>query len=157
MTIKYTERFNTLWNIYDNTLAHNKKGSKFKALQAFEKYKEDEQDRIIFDTKALMRHFKQSFQPDRLPHLTTWLNGRYFDQPIPSQMETKHVEKLKECEMDKCRAPVHSASFLVCSRHIPSEMDNQLREAWKKTGLDRKSPTLGADCRAYIKSKGYKI
>ena len=157
MTIKYTERFNTLWNIYDNTLAHNKKGSKFKALQAFEKYKEDEQDRIIFDTKALMRHFKQSFQPDRLPHLTTWLNGRYFDQPIPSQMETKHVENLKECTFDNCHVAVHGSSYDVCSRHIPSQHDDRLREAWKATKLDRNSTTLGADCRAYIKSKGYKI
>ena len=156
MTIKYTEQFNKLWHIYDNALAHGKKGSKFSALKAFEKNTEEEQDRIIFDTQALIRHFKQQVQPDRLPHLSTWLNQRYHEQEIPSVTE-KVIENLSNCTIEGCLMPVHGSAFKYCAMHIPCQHDEQLREAWKSTGLNRKSHSLAQDCREYIKSKGYSI
>ena len=77
MTIKYTERFNKLWHVYDLSLTQGKgKGGKFQALQAFNKFSEEEQERIILDTQALMRHFKTVFKPDRLCFLSTWLNQK---------------------------------------------------------------------------------
>ena len=152
MSIKYTERFNKLWHIYDNDLAHGKKGSKFTAFNAFEKYKEDEQERIILDTVALMRHFKQQTQPDRIPHFSTWLNQRYFDQPIPSATEKVQVE-YRTCS--QCENQVHGGSFEYCADHVPSKWDEPLRAAWKETGLNRNSPTLREDCREYITKLGY--
>ena len=156
MTIKYTEKFNKLWHIYDNTLAHGKKGSKFTALTSFNKFKEDEQDRIIFDTQALMKHFKQQVKPDRLPHLSTWINQRYFEQEIPSTAEKRIVEDEKICS--NCgENPVHGSAYILCSRCIPSRMDARLRSAWQLTNLSRSSETLAQDCRDYCKSKGYLI
>ena len=157
MTIKYTERYNKLWHVYDNTLAHGKKGSKFTALTAFNKFNDEEQDRIIFDTQALMRHFKQQVKPDRLPHLSTWLNQRYFEQEIPSVSEKRIVEDEKTCKVDGCQCFVHGVNYDVCSSHIPSRMDDNLRAAWKHTKLDRRSPTLRADCMAYIKERGFTL
>ena len=152
--IKYTTRFNRLWMIYDNTLAHGKKGSKFTALKSFEKYSEDEQDRIIFDTQALMRHFKQQVKPDRLPHLSTWLNQRYFEQEIPSATEKREVQELEECSVPDCHAPIHGSSFSVCSFHVPNAHDHLLREAWTRTGIIKKgNPNYAEECRAYCKER----
>ena len=153
MTIKYTERFNRLWHLYDNTLAHGKKGSKFTALTSFNKYSEDEQDRIIFDTQALMRHFKQQVKPDRLPHLSTWLNQRYFEQEIPSATETREKQQLSVCSVDGCTEPVHGPSFSLCAFHIPNAHDSKLRESWIRTGITKKDPDYREQCRAYCRER----
>ena len=151
MTIKYTERFNKLWFIFDNALAHGKKGSKFTALKAFEKYSEEEQDRIIFDTQALMRYFKTQPKPDRLPHLSTWLNQRYFEQEIPSIAENKKEIILDSCCVEGCDDEVHGSAYKYCAKHIPCQHDDRLRESWRKTGINSKDSDYIEQCRQYCK------
>ena len=132
MTVKYTERFNKLWSIYDNQLAHGKKGSKFPAQKAFDKYSEDEQDRIIEDTKALMRYFKTQTKPDRIPHLSTWLNQQYFDQEIPSQTEKQPAE-VNYCH---CGEPTVGPRYKVCAKHLESSAERlKMTQILKELGL----------------------
>ena len=154
MTIKYTERFNKLWHIYDNALTQGKgKGGKFQALQAFNKYSEDEQDRIIMDTQALMRYFNTQYKPDRLCFLSTWLNQRRFDQEIPSTTTAREEREVKICTVEGCNNETHGKAFKYCAFHIPSNHSDRLKESWVRTGIDYKSPDLVKDCREYCKER----
>ena len=154
MTVKYTERFNKLWSIYDNQLAHGKKGSKFPAQKAFDKYTEDEQDRIIEDTKALMRYFKTQTKPDRIPHLSTWLNQQYFDQEIPSQTEKQPAE-VNYCH---CGEQTIGPRFRVCHRHYETKEQRQkLTSVLNSLGLyipGQSLQELSKNCREYLQKNG---
>ncbi len=95
--IEYTEDFNKFWHTYPTDLAQGKPGSKFKAFQAWEKLTPEEQERVQFDTEALIRHDRNDPKPDRWPHGSTYINGRYWERPIESKSE-KAPRESKFCQ-----------------------------------------------------------
>ena len=91
-----------------------------------------------------------------IPHLSSWYNAaRWTDDISHDNLEHRERQVLGECKIEGCSNEVHGPSFDVCAKHVPSDWTYELRQAWKETGLDRNSPTLREDCRAYINKLGY--
>ena len=152
------DNFETLWTSYPSDLCKKKRGSKLLAKKAFDKINPDEQEfkRIMMSMRAQIKADRMDKDSYRWPFVSSYLNQARYDDYIEPTKEIKS-EELKRCDHDGCLDRVIGSSFSVCSRHIPCQWDDKLREAWKKTKLNRQSPTLAEDCRSYCKSKGYLI
>ncbi len=137
--IEYSESFNKFWHTYPTDLAQGKPGSKFKAYQAWEKYTDEEQERIQFDTEALIRYDRQDSKPDRWPHASTYLNQRYFERPIGSVTE-KRVTALDKCH---CGEEVIGPKFDVCAKHLESHAERlKMMSILKEIGCAKPGQSL---------------
>lgn len=145
--------FKKLWFEYPSDLCHNKKGSKVAAKNAAKKLKPKEYEGILFSLSELIRFDRKDPKPDRWPHVSTWLNQAYYDRDMDIQEQRARIE-LSVCCVDGCENQVHGLRFNHCSDHLVNEKYySYLRDAWTRTGIDRKSPTLGEDCRKYCRER----
>jgi hypothetical protein len=145
--------FEKLWFEYPADLCHGKKGSKVAAKNAAKKLKADEYEGILRSMKELIRFDRKDPKPDRWPHVSTWINQAYYDRDIDVQEQRAKIE-LAQCTEEGCENEVHGSRFNKCTNHLVNEKHyNDLREAWTRTGIDRKSPTLGQDCRTYLRER----
>ena len=146
------EFFKKLWFSYPRDLCHDKKGSKVAAQNAAKKIKDD-YERILMNLDALIKHDRKDPKPDRWPHVSTWLNQAYYDREINERDIQAKIE-LSECTEEGCTNQVHGMRFDKCTDHLASEKHYEdLRQAWTRTGIDRKSPTLRDDCRQYCRER----
>ena len=155
-----TEWFmNSFWTNYPAKYCGRGKGSRAIACKLMVSINPDtdEQERILGNLKAQVRASAQDPNRSYWKIGETYVRNQLWNDEIESAMEVKEKTNLKKCSIDKCFEDVHGSAFKFCAKHVPSDWDDKLRQAWKETGLDRKSPTLGDDCRAYIKSKGFNI
>lgn len=91
-----------------------------------------------------------------IPHLSSWYNaGRWDDDISHDNLGAESpASELKQCSEVGCENEVHGSRFDKCTNHLVNEKHyNDLREAWTRTGIDRKSPTLGQDCRTYLRER----
>ena len=151
--MKFDEFFGKLWFGYPKNLCHDKKGTKFNAQKACKKLPESEYEKILMNMEALIKYDMKDPKPDRWPHVSSWINQGYYDREIGSTTEQRERVAGKNCSHDGCNAEVHGSAFSVCSSHIPCQHDNRLREAWTRTGIDRKSGNLAQQCRDYIQER----
>ena len=147
------------WPNYPGKFCGRGKGSRGIALRHMLKIKPDadERVRILDNLKAQVRAHSQK-PPEQRNYWKigeTYVYNRLWNDEIESVMEAKQAQKLSICSVDNCTSPVHGSSFSMCTDHVPSDWDDRLRQAWKETGLDRKSKTMRADCLAYITKLGY--
>ena len=149
--------FTDFWFKYPTDLCQGKRGGKEPAFRAFKKVIKTEQDfsELISNTEAKAKHDRQDYKPDRWPFVSTFLNQRRDQDCIPSTLNVKASADLPICYNNGCENEVLGANYKYCAAHLPCQHDEQLRQAWKNTGLDRKSPTLAQDCREYINKLGY--
>ena len=152
------DNFETLWTSYPSDLCRKKRGSKLLAKKAFDKINpsDDEFKRIMMNMRAQIKSDRMDKDAYRWPFVSSYLNQARYDDYIEPTREIKS-EELKRCNHDSCMGLVIGSAFTMCSRHVPCQHDDRLKEAWKKTGLNRQSATLAQDCRAYCKDKGYLI
>ena len=152
MTIE--DMFERFWVSYPSDLCKKKRGGKQPALKAFQKINpsEEEFNRMMANMKAQIRADRQDKDAYRWPFVSSYLNqGRYDDMIDP--VETKYVQEIKTCSMDKCSNPVHGPGFLVCSTHVPNKHSELLKSAWVRTGISTKDPDYREQCRAYCKER----
>jgi len=145
------------WPNYPGKFCGRGKGSRGIALRHMLKINPDadERARILGNLKAQVRAHSQK-PPEQRNYWKigeTYVYNRLWNDEIESAMEVKEKQNLKKCS--KCDSDVHGPNFTVCDKHVPSDWTDELRQAWKQTGLDRNSPTLREDCRAYINKLGY--
>jgi len=147
------------WPLYPSSFCRSGKGSRAKAMISMVKYNpdKDEQTRIMGNLKAQIKSDRSN--PDRLYWSIglTYVNNRMWDDEIESATEIKERQIAKKCNVDGCHNDVHGDMYTQCSQHMPNNFDGKLRAAWKKTGLNRKSPNLAEECRTYCKNRGYLI
>ncbi len=149
------------WPAYPGKFCGRGKGSRAISCKLMVAYNPDkaEQSRILGNLKAQIRAHSQ--KPEQMRSFwkigETYVRNQLWNDEIESSMEIKEKEKLKICSVDGCNMDVHGATYNRCSKHLPNNFDDKLREAWKKTGLDRNSATLAADCRQFCKNRGYLI
>jgi hypothetical protein len=150
--IQYSEQFNKFWHLYPTDLAQGKPGSKFKAYQAWEKYSDEEQERIIFDTEALIRHDRRDSKPDRWPHASTYLNQRYFERPIGTVSDTVRVV-LDTCH---CGQEVIGPKYSVCAKHLEDHAQRlKMMNILKEIGCAKPGQSLqelSQSCREYLQA-----
>lgn len=92
-----------LWTEYPMDLCHNRPGTKPNLEKAAKKIKVIEYKQILLDMDALKRYDRQEVKPDRWPHASRFLNGRYWERIVESVM---HRKEKKEPEKCKCGNPV---------------------------------------------------
>ena len=155
--------FNLFWESYPVQLC-NRKGSKKKALEIWEKIPESEYGKILTNMRELARADMKCKQmggkrSDWIwPMVTTWLNGeRWAD--ITDLKQSADLEKLSQsC---KCGKPVDFGPTKQCwgcyeKDHKPNLSAN--REALRKIGFTMQDGESRADynarCRAYCQQKG---
>ena len=147
------------WPNYPSKYCRGGKGSRAMTLTAMLKINPDKDmmKRIVDNLIAQVRAAAKN--PDRKWWVigTTYVNNRLWEDEIESQVEIIERQKLKVCSVEGCEDEIHGQMFDKCAKHLPNNFDNELRDAWVKTGLNRKSDSLADDCRAYCKSKGYLI
>ena len=145
------------WPNYPGKFCGRGKGSRGIALRHMLKINPDadERNRIIGNLKAQVRAHSQK-PPEQRNYWKigeTYVYNRLWNDEIESAMEVKEKQNLKKCS--QCDSDVHGPNFTACDKHVPSDWTDELRQAWKETGLDRNSPTLRQDCREYITKLGY--
>ena len=155
MPIEYTEQFNRFWLMYPVNLAQGKPGSKFKAFQAWEKLSGEEQERVIFDTEALIRYDRGDSRPDRWPHASTYINQRYFERPIGSVTQQRQTvtETCSECD-----SLVIGPRYSTCEKHLETKQE-RLNHTQNLKDLGLLTPglslsELASRCRAYLLKDG---
>ena len=145
--------FKKLWFEYPSDLCHNKKGSKVAAKNAAKKLKPEEYEGILFSLSELIRFDRKDPKPDRWPHVSTWLNQAYYDRDIDIQEQRAKIE-LALCSVEGCENDVHGPAYDKCCDHLATVGHIQaMREAYVRTGIDRKSPTFVDDCRRYCRER----
>jgi hypothetical protein len=147
--------FNTFWTSYPADLCKGKRGGKVPGLKAFKKVatSEDEFNRILANMKAQIKADRHEKDPYRWPFVSSYLNQCRFDDYIMPSTGDIEREELKKCSVESCNNYVHGPSFKFCSFHIPSAHDDNIKQAWTRTGLDYKSPTFIDDCRKYARQR----
>ena len=158
MTIE--EMFEKLWWSYPNDLCKGKKGGKQPALKALKKINPDEKEfkRIMLSLEAMKKADRKDKDAYRWAFVSSWLNQARYDDAMPEMRDEVHeVKDEKICKIDGCKQFVLGPNYTVCSVHVPSRMDDRLRAAWLKTGLDRNASDFGTKCREYCRSRGWQI
>jgi len=148
------DKFEKLWTQYPRDLCKGKRGGRQPAFKAFKKINPDdtEFERIMANMKAMIRADKSDPDAYRWPFVSSYLNqARYDDFIAPATERT--ARNLKTCCVEGCRQDVHGSSFQHCSTHIPNAHGEEIKQAWIRTGIDTKSPTLTDDCREYCRSR----
>jgi len=153
-----TEWFmSTYWPTYPGKFCGRGKGSRAISCKHMVAINPDldEQVRIINNLKAQIRAHMQ--KPESMRRFwkigETYTLNKLWDDEIESTMEIKAKQDLKTCS--KCgKNEVHGEKYLFCPECIPCQHDDDLRAAWKKTGISRTSPTMRADCLEYLNSIG---
>lgn len=147
------EMFKKLWFEYPNDLCNKRKGSKQTALKAMEKLKLDEAgfNKIMDNMRAQIRYDRKDPDAYRWPFLSTYLNQGRYDCDIPSMDTIKERQIGAKCLVEGCNDEVHGPAFSTCGFHINNK-DERLRQAYIRTGLDRKSPDFVEECRKYCRS-----
>lgn len=92
-----------LWTEYPRDLCHNRPGTKPNLEKAAKKIKVIEYKQILLDMDALKRYDRQEVKPDRWPHASRFLNGRYWERIVESVMHRKEKKAPEKC---KCGNPV---------------------------------------------------
>lgn len=152
------EMFDALWFGYPTDLCRNKRGGKKPALTAFKKINPDSKEfyRMMENMKAQVRADRKSPDAYRWPFVSTYLNQARYDDVIASESERVQKQDLKTCSVDDCNNDVHGQMFSKCAFHA-GDSGERLKDAWKMTGLDFKSPSFQKDCVNYCKDKGFNI
>ena len=155
--IDIDKAFTDFWFKYPTDLCQGKRGGKEGALRAFKKVIKTEKDfnDLINNTFEKAKHDRLDYKPDRWPFVSTFLNQRRDQDCIPSTIRVDNKQELPICYDNKCNNETLGVNYKWCAQHIPCQHDPELRDAWKATGLDRKSPTLREDCMRYMKQAGY--
>lgn len=133
----FNQFFADLWLKYPKDLCHNKKGAKIAATNAAKKIKPDQYQYILNCMDELTRYDRKDREPDRWPHLSTWLNQGYYDRDVVAYEERQQVQELPQCQIEGCISRVHGPNYSTCSKHIPHQWQDQLRQAYREAGLQR--------------------
>ncbi len=146
--------FERLWTSYPSDLCKGKRGGRQPAYKAFRKINPDEKEfgRIMANMKAMIKADRGDKDSYRWPFVSSYLNQARYDDFIMPREESSAVD-LKVCSVDSCNQKVHGASFKFCSFHIPSAHSEAMKQAWIRTGIDYKSPTLTEDCRKHCRER----
>jgi hypothetical protein len=114
---------------------------------------ESERERILGNLRAQVRSAAGDQNRSYWKIGETYVRNQLWNDEIESVMDTKERALLKICSIEGCRDDVHGERFIYCAKHIPNAHDKHLRESWTRTGIDRKSPTLGKDCQSYCRER----
>jgi hypothetical protein len=152
------EMFDALWFGYPTDLCRGKRGGKANALKSFKKINPGQKEffRMMENMKAQIRADRKDKDAYRWPFVSTYLNQARYDDVIASESVRIQKEESKICCVPDCLDPVHGTKFSKCGFHL-SDSGKALQEAWKKTGLDFKSPNFQQDCLQYCRNMGYRI
>ena len=120
--------------------------------------KPDNELRIIF--VAIQQQRKMWERQSRIekvvgiPNLSSWYNAGRWDDDITSDNPERPVTQLKTCTVEGCNNDVHGPAYDKCCDHLATVGHIQaMREAYVRTGVDRKSPTFVQDCRDYCRQR----
>jgi hypothetical protein len=145
------------WPNYPARFCGRGKGSRTISCKLMVAYNPDEKERerILGNLKAQVRAHQQKPEEQRSFWKIgeTYVRNHLWDDGIESAMEVKTVQELKKCSVESCNNDVHGPSFKFCSFHIPSAHDENIKQAWTRTGLDYKSPTFIDDCRKFCRER----
>ena len=147
--------FEKLWISYPNDLCNKKRGGKQPALKAFKKINPDEAEfnRMMANMKAQVREDRKNPKDAyRWPFISSYLNQGRYDDYIESSTSKEKAKSLKTCATNGCDSDVHGSMYTKCAFHC-GDTNELLSGAYRKLGLDIKSPDFVSQCRDICRDK----